>query len=155
MDICEIEERLSVQVPFLMSGTLVMPFSHIGLLILSTPQTLQSHCMRGTSHDGTLRNDRKAELGIANPEIDLGSALTAHKLRMNVSVHVRTAVPHQSVSTRGKKSGHTHQHRRVEQKAIIAIQRVASACMVSNRITTFGWCVRACGDWVDGMPFAI
>jgi len=93
--------------------------------------------MRGTSHDGTLRNDRKAELGIANPEIDLGSALTAHKLRTNVSVHVRT------------------QNRRVEQKAIIAIQRVASACMVSNRITTFGWCARACGDWVDGMPFAI
>ena len=64
-----------------------------------------SYCMRGTSHDGTLRNDRK---GIANPEIDLGSALTAHKLRTDVSVHVRTAVPHQSVSTRGKKSGHTH-----------------------------------------------
>jgi hypothetical protein len=79
-----------------------MTFLHIGLLILSTPQTLQSYCMR---HDGTLRNDRKAELGIANPEIDLGSALTTHKLRTNVSVHVRTAVPHRLVRTRGKKSG--------------------------------------------------
>ena len=90
-----------------MSGTLVMTFLHIGLLILSTPQThaLQRYCMRGTSHDSTLRNDRKAELGIAYPEIDFGSALTAHKLRTNVFVHVRTAVPHQSVRTRGKESG--------------------------------------------------
>jgi hypothetical protein len=57
-----------------------MTFLHIGLLVLSTPQTHALH-MRGTSHDGTLRNDRKAELGIACPEIDLGCALTAHKLR--------------------------------------------------------------------------
>lgn len=62
--------------------------------------------MRGTSHDATLRNDRKAELGTACPEID-HSTSAAQSLRTKltyVRIRIRTAVPHQS-SARTRREG--------------------------------------------------
>jgi hypothetical protein len=66
---------------------------------------LLSYCMRDISHDATLRNDRKAELGIACPEIDLGCAVTAHKsyVRAHRTRTYSNLVPHQSVGPLGNR----------------------------------------------------